>query len=337
MSDEKEDPEAVEDAWSMKIPEFKPEDNPHSLLEESSFSTLFPQYREEYLKECWPLVEKILGAHFIKAELDLMEGSMTVKTTRKTWDPYIIIKARDMIKLLSRSVPIEQAQKVLEDGIGSDIIKIGTMVHKKEKFLKRRQRLIGPAGCTVKSLELLTDCYLKVQGQTVAAVGPYKGLIQVRRVVEDTMKNIHPVYNIKSLMLKRELAKDPKLKAENWSRFLPKYTSKKVNKKNKKPKSKKKKEYTPFPPPQPERKIDKLLASGEYFLKEDQKRKIRNQELLKKREQAEIARQERRKEAFIPPTENVSSSQKSNTSSDVDMKALKEKVKKLKKKIKMPE
>lgn len=183
MSDHEGEPvktDVVDNAWAMKIPEFKPEHNPHGLLQESSFSIIFPKYREQYLKQCWDLVQNSLESHHIKAELDLVEGSMTVKTTRKTWDPYIILKARDVLKLLARSVPFEQAVKVLQDEFGADIIKIGGMVRNKEKFVKRRQRIIGPAGCTLKSIELLTNCYIQVQGQTVAALGPYKGLIQVR-------------------------------------------------------------------------------------------------------------------------------------------------------------
>lgn len=51
----------VPDGW--KEPAFSKEDNPRGLLEESSFATLFPKYREAYLKECWPLVQKALNEH----------------------------------------------------------------------------------------------------------------------------------------------------------------------------------------------------------------------------------------------------------------------------------
>ncbi|KAL6567638.1 ribosomal RNA assembly protein krr1 [Orobanche gracilis] len=298
------------DHW--KIEKFDPSWNESGLLEASSFSTLFPQYREKYLQECWPIVKGALKEHGIACELNLVEGCMTVSTTRKTRDPYIIVKARDLIKLLSRSVPAPQrkAIKILNDEMQCDIIKIGSLVRSKDRFVKRRQHLVGPNSSTLKALEILTGCYILVQGNTVAAMGSFKGLKQVRKVVEECIMNImHPVYHIKIpgrcdkkiLMLKRELAKDPTLANENWDRFLPKF--KKKNVKQKKVITKEKRPYTPFPPPQQPSKIDLQLESGEYFLSDKKKQAKKWQEKQEKQAEKTAESKKKREESFVPPEE----------------------------------
>ncbi|KAF1344235.1 hypothetical protein BDV97DRAFT_373760 [Delphinella strobiligena] len=324
------------DKW--KIEEFKPEHNTGgTFTEESSFSVLFPKYRETYLKASWPLITRSLEKLGIACTLDLVEGSMTVKTTRKTYDPAAILKSRDLIKLLSRSVPAPQAIKIMEDDMACDVIKIRGLVRNKERFVKRRQRILGPNGSTLKALELLTGCYILVQGNTVSCMGGYKGLKEVRRIIQDCMANIHPIYHIKELMIKRELAKDPELVNENWDRFLPHFKKRNLSKRRvpHNVTDKTKRVYTPFPPPQEKSKVDLQIESGEYFLsKQAKERNERERREDAMKEKMEEKRKQRESEFVAPaePSEKKERKKKRKSSDDGDDEEKAEKKKRKKEK-----
>lgn len=263
------------------VPELTQDDVPSGACctEETAFATLFPNYLENYIKEIWPAVEAVLSQHQLAGKLDLMEGSMTVTTTRRTWDPYAIVNARDFIKLLARNVPLAQAQKIFTPGVTCDIINIAMKGSSTRRFVKRRDRLIGPQAQTLKALEILTECYVLVQGKTVAVMGPVKGTQMVRKIVEDCMRNIHPIYGLKQLLIKRELMKREDMKHEDWSRFIPVYKKSLPNKEKQKAVRKIKKERakaikakqagkvkTIFPPAPPKRLEDIAMESGKAFL-----------------------------------------------------------------------
>ncbi|KAH3742740.1 ribosomal RNA assembly protein KRR1 [Pelomyxa schiedti] len=285
------------DFWSE--PTFTKEDNPHGLLEETSFAVMFPKYRDTYLQEHWKFISDTFHQYHLGCVLDLVEGVMMVKTTPTTFDPFIIIKGRDCLRLLSRSVPAEQAVKVLQDNVFGDIIKIGNHVQG-DLFRKRRQRLVGPNGATLRAIEILTGCYILVQGKTVAAMGPLHGLKTVRKIAEECMRNIHPVFNIKTLMIKRELAKIPSLAHESWDKYLPKFTknvsiAKKLKDKKLKKRAKKarrdqhdrKKNKPLFAPPPTPRKEDLMMESGEYFLSKEERQRRAEQRRRKEEMSAE--------------------------------------------------
>ncbi|POW19473.1 hypothetical protein PSHT_04599, partial [Puccinia striiformis] len=138
--------------------------------EESSFATLFPKYCEIYSH-----LTKVLDQHGVACVLNLVK------------DPYRILKARDLIKLLARSVPIIQAVKIPDNDVASDVIKIGNIIQNKE-----------PEPSHIIVIELLMDHYLLVQGKTISAMGPYKCLKVVWRIEINCMKNIHLIYHIKN-------------------------------------------------------------------------------------------------------------------------------------------
>src|SRR5271167_2095916 len=106
-------------------------------------------------------------------------------------------------------------------------------------------------------------------------------------------------------MIKRELAKDPKLVNQSWDRFLPKLPKKSLSKRRKPHVIHDKKNKPLFPPPQQPRKIDLQMESGEYFLKGWEKKAKEKEGKETARIEKKREREEERKKDFIPPKEEV--------------------------------
>lgn len=131
-------------------------------------------------------------------------------------------------------------------------------------------------------------------------------------MVNDCMANIHPIYHIKELMIKRELAKDPTLANESWDRFLPNFKKRTLSKRHKplKVTDKSKKVYTPFPPAPEKSKVDLQIESGEYFLSKEAKDRAHKEEAMERQRQKREEKMKEREKAFVPPEEQEAAAKK---------------------------
>lgn len=205
---------------------FKDEDFVHQFTETSTFDILIPANRLDYIKNNMDILTSEIAN--IKLLLEIQDNKLTISTTSKTRDPFIIIKGRDMLQLIVKGVDIQKAKRVLEDQIFSEIIPLNA--NNETVLNNRRLRLEGPKGSTLKAIMLLTKTEVFIQKKSVCVIGHYKGLKEVREIVEGCFKNLHPAYILKKLVVKRELEGDKEKANEDWERFLPSVKSKTKNK-----------------------------------------------------------------------------------------------------------
>lgn len=153
-------------------------------------------------------------------------------------------------------------------------------------------------------------------------MGPYRGLKEVRRIINDCMANIHPIYHIKELMIKRELAKDPTLANESWDRFLPNFKKRTLSKRHQplKVSDKSKKVYTPFPPAPEKSKVDLQIESGEYFLSKEAKDRAHKEEAMEKQRVKREEKMKEREKVFVPPEEQDAAEKKKEKKEKKDKK-----------------
>lgn len=250
------------------------------MTQKLSFEILFPNSRKSYIHEHLEEIKKKCAEHKIKLYIGGRESSsksqgdnssgiekieidnkITIRTRAATADPLAIFTVRSFITLVCRGVDISYAALVFE-GRPHLIVDIG--LRRKAVFAKRRDRLIGPNGRTLDMIRMLTGCYLFVYGRTVAIVG---GRVeQAREIVEDIMRNVHPVYKLKEQMVKNEFVG----KDVNWRDYVPKIR-KSLRRKRGKRLVREKKSDKLFPDPPRKRKEDFLIESGEYFRKMENK------------------------------------------------------------------
>lgn len=123
------------------------EENPlRAPMVRSSFATRFPFKRKEYIEEMEDRIKEFLQKYGIGMKVDYGIQSLEVYTTKKTWDPYSIIKARDFMRLVARYVPFKKACEVMKDDVFSEVIETGKQHFARQtaSFIQKRARLIGP-------------------------------------------------------------------------------------------------------------------------------------------------------------------------------------------------
>lgn len=202
----------------VDLPVYNESDFKHEFGEVTEYDVKFPTHRINYMKDIQSFLNKALDNKKLSFEINWTTSTMYVKTDSRTRDPYIIIKAYEMIQCIAKGMSLEDAVSLLEDGVFCEIIYMNVLVKNSDAYENRRNRLMNPK--VLKALGILTKTKIMVGSKAVCVVGDHDGIDAVRDVVLKCFKNIHPAYEIKNLMIKNNLVKDGV--EGDWERFLPK-------------------------------------------------------------------------------------------------------------------
>lgn len=260
----------------------------HPFFETSSFEVQFPKHRIAYIKSIEDFAIRGCQARKVKLEVDYERCILKVSTTKETRDPYIIIKANELIQLLGKGVTLEHAIKILEDGVASEILPVKAICSSEKVFERRKHRLENPK--IKKSIELITKSHIQISNKTVCIVGEYRGVYEAKDIIIKCFENIHPAFELKKLIIKKKLIKEGR--EGDWDRLLPK-----IKKTHSKKKGESRKTGN-LPEEIPNRKEDIEIETGEFFSKTENIEKMREKEERRKRREEE--RKAKREKHLVP-------------------------------------
>ncbi len=117
-----------------------------------------------------------------RLRVDSYDGEIEI--TGQT-DPAGFYLALNIVKAIGRGFSPNHALLLLNENYGFEIISLDEWFEgKKSQIAAKRGRIIGRSGKAREEIENATDCYISVQGNTIAIIGPYDKIGLAKKVVE---------------------------------------------------------------------------------------------------------------------------------------------------------
>lgn len=125
-----------------------------------------------------------------KITIDSEDGTVTVQASKRTDDPTLIWKARDIVQAIGRGFSEERALALLNDDFYLEILTLNGS----PKTIKRlKGRIIGQKGFSRRQIEECTKSFISVSGKTVALIGELDDLKVCKKAVDMLITgNPHP-------------------------------------------------------------------------------------------------------------------------------------------------
>lgn len=107
-----------------------------------------------------------------KIIIDSQTGEVELSQKTAKTNPVVFYKLELVIKAIGRGFAPEKAQLLLDDDTTLSIINLEDIYIKTKKLMvTKKGRVIGTDGTVRKFLEDMLDCFVSVQGKTIAVIG----------------------------------------------------------------------------------------------------------------------------------------------------------------------
>lgn len=117
-----------------------------------------------------------------RINVDSQSGEIEIKAKK---DAIGFYSALNIVKAIGRGFSPEHAFLLLNENMGFELISLDDWLEgKKSAMQTKKSRIIGTKGKIRAELEEKTDCFISVQGKTVAIIGDYENIGRAKNAIE---------------------------------------------------------------------------------------------------------------------------------------------------------